>query len=180
MIRAWVLAAGMVGLTAGAVPAPGLAARLGVVTRWGNGCHVLQLAGPAPAAGTPVQLVRLSTPQAVAEAHVVVARACFDGGGGPVQGRLVALDLGEVELEAGEVAIGVVDPPRPVEVHEGHAGVELEGDGVPLRFRACTSAEALHLTAWSGKPLEGPRRWHAYHYLGRDVAPTCQEADWRP
>ncbi len=180
MLRAWIAAAWLAGLGAGAAPPQALAARLGVVTRRANGCHLLQLAGVAPPAGTAVQVVRLSSPQTVAEARVLAGRACLDGAAGPVQGRLVALDLGEVALEAGEVAIGVVDPPRPVEVHEGQAGVELEGDGVPLRFRACTAAEGLHLTAWSGKPLEGPRRWHAYHYLGYDVEPTCREADWRP
>jgi hypothetical protein len=179
------LAAGFLAMAAGGVasasaPAHGLAGRLGVVTRRGNGCHVLQLTGPAPAPGTAVQVVRLSSPQTVAAARVVVWRTCFDGKGGPVQGRRVALDLGEVALEAGEVAIGVVDPPRPVEVHEGHAVVELEGDGVPLRFRACRSAEGLHLTAWSGKPLESTRHWHAYHFRGREAEPTCQEADWRP
>jgi hypothetical protein len=181
MSPAWMLAAWALGLAAAARPqlAAEPAVRLGVVTRWPNGCHVLQLAGPPPAAGTPVQLVRPSWPQSVVLARAVSQRACFDGAGGPARGRRVALALGDAALEPGEVAIGIVAPARPVEVHEGHASLD-PGDGVPLRFRACTTAEALHLTAWSGKPLEGPRRWHAYHHLGYDTAQTCQEPDWRP
>lgn len=54
---------------------------------------------------------------------------------------------------------------------------DLDGNGHPVTFRSCTSAEGVHLTIWSGKPLESSRRWHRYFYLGYDVDPTCTEAD---
>jgi hypothetical protein len=155
--------------------------RLGVVSSARSGCAVLQVAGPAPRPGTPVAVVRLlpGQPQTVLEAHVVQSRACIDGSGGPAAGRRVVLDLGAAELLPGEPAIGVVDPPRPVAVSGGHATADLDGDGVPARFRACTTQEGVHLTVWRGEPLHGPRRWHAYYYIGHDTEPTCEEADWR-
>jgi hypothetical protein len=50
---------------------------------------------------------------------------------------------------------------------------DLDGDGQPEYFRSCTSTEGVHLTIWSGKPLEGEKRWHYYYPLGYDVSPTC-------
>ena len=50
---------------------------------------------------------------------------------------------------------------------------DLDGDGQDEFFRSCTSAEGIHFTVWSGKPLDGKLRWHEYYYLGYDVSPTC-------
>jgi hypothetical protein len=160
------------------------ATRLGLVTRWKNGCNVLALTGPGPRVGTTVQLVRLGPPEALARAEVSDNPACFEQPEEPrdeaAGGSAVVLALGDVVLGPGEVAIGIVAPPAPLAVAGGAASADLDGDGQPERFRACTSAEGVHLTAWSGAPLEGPRRWHAYRTLGYDVEPTCVEADWRP
>ncbi len=52
-------------------------------------------------------------------------------------------------------------------------------DGVPpQRLRSCASAEGLHFTAWTGKPLQSRRSWAAYVYLGYDIEPTCDGADF--
>src|ERR1044071_4054687 len=39
----------------------------------------------------------------------------------------------------------------------------------PLRFRACTSFEGVHLTAWNGPPHESRRIWHQYAHLGYET-----------
>jgi hypothetical protein len=53
--------------------------------------------------------------------------------------------------------------------------------GRPLwQFRTCASEEGIHATAWSGKPLKSPRRWHSYYYLGYDVEADCTPADYAP
>jgi len=57
------------------------------------------------------------------------------------------------------------------------ATADLDGDGQLESFHACTSSEGVHLTVWTGKPLEGLRKWHYYYYLGFDVEPTCKEAE---
>jgi hypothetical protein len=54
---------------------------------------------------------------------------------------------------------------------------DLDGDGRPEFFRSCTSAEGIHFTIWSGKPLSGTLRWHRYFHLGYDVVPTCTAAE---
>jgi hypothetical protein len=54
----------------------------------------------------------------------------------------------------------------------------IEPGKTPWRFRECASMEGIHTTAWSGTPLSAPRRWHAYYYLGYDVEPDCQPADF--
>ncbi len=49
----------------------------------------------------------------------------------------------------------------------------------PVRVRSCTSSEGLHFTLWVGEPLKGTRLWHGYYYLGYDVEPSCQPADYQ-
>jgi hypothetical protein len=56
----------------------------------------------------------------------------------------------------------------------------IEPGKTPWRFRECASMEGIHTTAWSGIPLSAPRRWHAYYYLGYDLEPDCQPADFEP
>jgi hypothetical protein len=57
---------------------------------------------------------------------------------------------------------------------------DLDGNGETEFLRSCTSSEGVHLTIWTGKPLEGNRRWHAYYYLGYDVDLNCTAAETKP
>ena len=74
MIGAWMLAVWMAGLGASPAPAPGsepraaegVSGRLGLVTRGGEGCHLLQFVGPAPEPGAAVTVVRLAASRPVA------------------------------------------------------------------------------------------------------------------
>ena len=50
---------------------------------------------------------------------------------------------------------------------------DLDGDGQPEYFRSCMSAEGIHFTIWTGKPLTGKLRWHQYYFLGYDVSANC-------
>ena len=54
---------------------------------------------------------------------------------------------------------------------------DVNGDGQAEYFRSCGSAEGLHLTVWSGVPLQGTLRWRHYYYLGYDIKPTCTELE---
>lgn len=54
---------------------------------------------------------------------------------------------------------------------------DIDADGRIEYFRSCGSAEGLHLTVWSGPPLQGTLRWHHYYYLGYDIKPTCTERE---
>jgi hypothetical protein len=45
-------------------------------------------------------------------------------------------------------------------------------------FRACSSADVIHLTAWDGaKPPEGHRLWHQTYYLGQGLETDCTAAE---
>lgn len=63
------------------------------------------------------------------------------------------------------------------DVINGAVVTDLDGDGQREFFRSCTSAEGVHLTVWSGAALTGQRRWHAYHYVGYDMVPSCTAAE---
>ncbi|HSW40428.1 MAG TPA: hypothetical protein VLL97_13145 [Acidobacteriota bacterium] len=65
-------------------------------------------------------------------------------------------------------------------VRRGSAVILQTGKAVnPIRVRSCASSEGLHFTLWAGEPLKGTRLWHMYYYLGYDVEPTCQPADYQ-
>jgi hypothetical protein len=74
--------------------------------------------------------------------------------------------------------IGVIDSPGIFSPRAGVVVADLDRDGVRETFRDCTSHEGVHLTIWSGQPLTGSRRWHAYFYLGYETEPSCVERDF--
>ncbi len=61
----------------------------------------------------------------------------------------------------------------------GEVTVHLDDLRPDARARTCTSSEGVHLTVWSGTPLESERLWRKYYYLGYDVEPTCEDRDFR-
>jgi hypothetical protein len=63
------------------------------------------------------------------------------------------------------IGIAVIKPKRKVTVVKGLATADLDGDGKLEYFRGCMSSEGEHLTVWTGEPLKGKRRFHAYLYL---------------
>lgn len=76
------------------------------------------------------------------------------------------------------VGIAVIDPPKPIQVQNNLASIDLNEDGKPEFFRKCNSSEGGHFTIWTGKPLKGKRIWHSYYYVDYDTVPTCQKKDW--
>jgi len=63
------------------------------------------------------------------------------------------------------------------ELHPGELGIASLGRPRAAGFRSCASAEGVHLTVWSGRPLRSRRIWHAYVPLGHDVEPSCTPRD---
>ncbi len=61
----------------------------------------------------------------------------------------------------------------------GEVTVHLDDARPEARLRTCTSSEGMHLTLWSGTPLESERLWRTYYYFGYDVVPTCDDRDFR-
>jgi hypothetical protein len=71
------------------------------------------------------------------------------------------------------LGIAVVGVSPSFRTTEGLMVADLDDDHHDEYFRSCTSAEGVHFTVWSDKPITGKRRWHRYYPLGYDVSPTC-------
>jgi len=80
--------------------------------------------------------------------------------------------------ELNPVAIAFVGNSQPVNLKNGVASVDLNGNGQSEYFRACTSNEGVHLTVWSGQPLTSKRQWHWYIDLSFDTVPSCTKKDY--
>lgn len=96
-------------------------------------------------------------------------------GGAPARALLVR---DGAPPQAGTVGIALDAAGTACTVADGRASCTLAAEPHPLSFRLCASAEGLHLTAWTGEPLAGERRWHAYRYLGYDLEPDCTDRDY--
>lgn len=163
-----------------AVPAVDLRSAIGVaVQKSDRAC--LDIRDGSLAAGRRLRFVTSSTPQTAGELEIT----------GPVDQACSATDQTTPGLHhyGFKVVSGSLPKSVPAFALSGTGGtlttgeslvtVDLDGDGAPESFRACTSTEGVHLTVWTGEPLKGRRRWHTYYYLGYDVEPSCTEADTR-
>lgn len=151
-----------------------------------NGRLCLNIENPNLSNGTVVSFVLPHKPQRVASA-IIEEKAAVSCLPNPdinsnasfywlnLIGKNKTINLSE-PLPA---AIGIVAPKKSIFVKRGIASGDLDGDGTTEFFRTCTSSEGNHLTVWSGKPLQGKKRWHSYYYLGYDVLPTCNKWDYQ-
>ena len=165
------------GRAAGATPE--LTERLGVVTIDAAGAGCLKIARAPFPARTAVTVVTQDPPGLWA-AEIDGSCAAGDPDPSVVDGQPVpkqALRFPDGR-PTGRLGIGVVGTvTRKVTQGEGPMALDLDGDGAPESFAQCTSTEGVHLTTWRGAPIDGHRLWHAYHYLGYDVEPTCKPAE---
>jgi hypothetical protein len=137
----------------------------------GTPCVAFEGTTKAVESGTAVTLVFPEQPQRIETARVGEARSdCDVLARGDVAGSYHTLLTDRPLGQGGWVAIAVTGEVR---LENGHATAELDGAAPRETFRACTSTEGLHLTAWSG----GKRVWHAYFLLGYDVEPSCSDAE---
>lgn len=84
------------------------------------------------------------------------------------------LHAGKVDSARIYIAMAV----RPANLRVAGREVTARLGGQELTFRACTSSEGVHFSAWPGlNPTDKPL-WHRYYYLGYDVEPTCAERDF--
>jgi len=52
---------------------------------------------------------------------------------------------------------------------------DLDQNGKHEAFRACSGNDGIHLTVWSGNPLDGTLLWHGYYYEPSNpgLGPSC-------
>ncbi|MGD0590815.1 MAG: hypothetical protein ABSA44_08460 [Bacteroidota bacterium] len=90
-----------------------------------------------------------------------------------------AISVSNDTLDQCSPCFGLIVPAERLSVNGPAVSGDIDLDGIKEEFRLCTSSEGIHLTIWSGKPLQGTRRWHRYYYLGYDVEPTCNENEYK-
>lgn len=144
-----------------------------------EGHSVLAVDGPALSSGTVITLVTIDNHQQVSWALItrrlteseIIAKH-------DVPPPYYAITATPASSVLPNLAVAVI----------GRLKVEWRGSAVllrtsktanPIRVRSCTSSEGLHFTLWAGEPLKSTRLWHMYYYLGYDVEPTCQPADYQ-
>jgi len=93
-----------------------------------------------------------------------------------IPGPYYSLTLEDGAKDLPDLAVAVLGRPAITRVAEGMS-LRLGTQYPAVRVRSCASSEGLHLTLWSGVPLQSERLWHQYYYLGYDVEPTCRPGD---
>jgi hypothetical protein len=138
---------------------------------------------------TPISIVTslYELPQKVLTATVEkkLEKSCVSddsdaGDSNPGEIFYYSLVLTDKTIEKSEIliGIGVIQPPKEIQVQNNLAKIDLNGDGKLEFFRLCASNEGLHLTILTGKPLKGKRIWHYYYYLKYDTEADCKKRDW--
>lgn len=150
------------------------ATRIGVVMmRSDQAC--LEIHNPALRTESRLSLVFTSVPQSTADARVLEGpdKSCARSDASDEAVHAYRVHTGTSNPEPSMPAIAISDFSRSFGKMDGLIFTDLEGDGQQNFFRSCTSAEGVHFTVWSGKPLKGKLKWHQYYYLGYDVDANC-------
>lgn len=156
--------------------------RVGVVDVNEDGKRCLIIPNPGLMNGTSISLIVLSNRQSV-EKTIIKEKLGVSCSRNPDTGNasfylLQSLQSRSFKIKERQAAAIAIVSSGPIQIQNGRATVDLDNDGHREFFRECTSNEGVHLTVWSGKPLQGRRRWHFYYYLGYDVMPSCKRKDY--
>jgi hypothetical protein len=89
-----------------------------------------------------------------------------------------AYDLDAGKFDIGKIYIAIAGSHADLRVLHGVVEGKLDSRD-SVSFRACSSMEGLHFSAWMGGALKEKQVWHRYYYLGYDVEPTCKDRDFK-
>jgi hypothetical protein len=71
--------------------------------------------------------------------------------------------------------IAVIGTPAVTVNTNNSAQADLDQNGHVEMFRACSADDGVHLTMWSGTPLQSTLLWHGYYYESGNpgIGPSC-------
>jgi hypothetical protein len=116
--------------------------------------------------GSAITLVSPLAPQSFQQAEIAspASSPC------PISKELnTGLSNFDLKLNGGTVLklsplIAVVGTSASFSTPNGNVVADLEQNGRPLAFHACSASDGYHLTAWGGTLLTGTLLWHGYYY----------------
>ena len=127
--------------------------------------------------GSPVTLVTPFLPQKFVQVEIggQTSEAC------PVSKEVdpavysYNLRIAQDSIQKLEPLIAVVGTSAAFSTPNNNVQADLDQNGKAETFRACTSNDGVHLTLWSGKPIDGSVLWHGYYYEPDNPAtgPPC-------
>ena len=71
--------------------------------------------------------------------------------------------------------IAVVGAPDHFLITNTAVQADIQQDGKQEMFRSCSADHGVHLTVWSGTPVDGTLLWHGYYYEASNpgIGPAC-------
>jgi hypothetical protein len=164
--------------TAGTSAAPATyTPRIGIaVSTNGRTCVAIHNANVAPS--TPVTLVSPMPPQTFMQAEITgpSQSAC------PITKEVdTTVSNYDIRVSQGSVPkltplIAVLGASAPFSMAPNNSvQADLDQDGKLKSFRACSGSDGIHLSVWSGNPLDGTMLWHGYYYEPSNpgLGPSC-------
>jgi hypothetical protein len=128
--------------------------------------------------GSPITLVSPSMPQTFTQAEISATSASPCPITKDVDTTASNYDLHLKEGGLGKLTplIAVVGKSAAFSTSANNVvSADLDQNGKSQSFRACSAGDGIHLTVWSGAPLDGTLLWHGFYYEPNNAAagPAC-------
>ncbi len=157
-------------------PTPDYSPRIGIAVRTDSRTCVA-IHNPNLATGSPIVLVSPLAPQTFTSATIAgpSSTTC------PITKEIdpasssYTVTVNGTELPKLTPLIAVVGNPNAFSLNNNAVQADLDQNGKLQTFRACDSADGLHLTVWRGAALTGTPLWRGYYYEASNpgTGPTC-------
>src|SRR5262245_566274 len=151
---------------------------IGLLAANRQGRFCLSIKTQALPSGQDMTLIWVSAEPASPEISFRKIRARLTEPCDPVNrdGNDATYELDADKLDSGRVYFAIVGHRNDLKILRNEVSGRSNHD--ETIFRSCTSMEGLHFFVWARNGLKARKVWHRYYYLGYDVEPSCNEADF--
>jgi hypothetical protein len=150
--------------------------RIGVAVSTGSRTCVA-IANNNIASSTAVTLVTPTLPQSFSQAEIGAQSQSPCPISQEVNPALTSYDVHVTGAAPPKLTplIAVLGSSAPFSVQNNNLVADLDQNGKTESFRACSAADGVHLTVWSGVPTTGSVVWHGFYYEPNNagLGPPC-------
>jgi hypothetical protein len=129
------------------------------------------------ASGTPVTLVTPTLPQSFSQGAIGAQSQSPCPVSQDVNPSLSSYDVHVSGAAPAKLTplIAVIGSSAPFSMQNNNVAADLDQNGKSETFRACSAADGVHLTVWSGVPTTGSVVWHGFYYEPNNagLCPPC-------